>query len=73
MASGAKESGLNNWIKEFLQHNELLQSLPPNAIFIIVMVLIAVLTSLTSNTACAAIVTPVLLGLVRKALNNFLF
>jgi len=64
MAVGAKESGLNNWVKEFLENNETLKTLPGPAILMIVLLFIATLTSVASNTATAAIVTPVLLGLV---------
>lgn len=65
MALGAKESGLNKWVEEFLETNETLKALPGPVILGIVLVFIATLTSVASNTATAAIVTPVLLGLVR--------
>ncbi|XP_021950123.2 solute carrier family 13 member 2 [Folsomia candida] len=63
MALGAKESGLNKWVEEFLETNETLKTLPGPVILGIVLIFIATLTSVASNTATAAIVTPVLLGL----------
>jgi di/tricarboxylate transporter len=50
MALGAKESGLNKWVEEYLENNETLQALPGPAILMIVLVFIATLTSVASNT-----------------------
>lgn len=53
MAVGAKESGLNKFIEEFLETNETLKTLPGPVILMIVLVFIATLTSVASNTATA--------------------
>ncbi|CAL8144256.1 unnamed protein product [Orchesella dallaii] len=88
MALGAKESGLNKSIEEFLENNETLQSLSASMILLTVLFMIAALTSVSSSkfymqksypymyyvhhvlffhyitdTATAAIVVPVLLGM----------
>jgi di/tricarboxylate transporter len=64
MALGAKESGLNKWIGSVLEKNETLQQCPDTVLLLIILFLVAILTTVASNTACAAIVTPVLLGMV---------
>jgi di/tricarboxylate transporter len=50
MALGAKDSGLNKWVEEYLETNETLKALPGPIILMIVLVLIAILTSVASNT-----------------------
>lgn len=66
MALGAKESGLNKWVQEFLENNETLKTLPTPVILLIILFLVATLTSVASNTAVAAIITSLLLGMVRN-------
>lgn len=69
MGVGAKESGLNNWVGDFLASNQTLQECPTAILLLVLLFLIDILTTVASNTACAAIVTPVLLGLVSFILN----
>lgn len=49
MALGAKESGLNKSVEEFLETNEMLQSLSSSMILLTVLVMIAILTSVSSS------------------------
>ena len=63
MALGAKESGLNKWIGKSLEASSALQACPDSLLLALVLVMLATLTTIVSNTACAAILTPVLLGL----------
>ena len=66
MALGAKESGLNKWFGIVLERSETLKECPDSVILLLVLFMIAMLTTVASNTACAAIVTPVLLGMVSQ-------
>lgn len=49
MALGAKESGLNKAIEEFLETNETLQALSSSMILLVVLFMIAALTSVSSS------------------------
>lgn len=49
MARGAKESGLNKAIEEFLENNETLQSFSGPMILLTVLFMIAILTSVSSS------------------------
>lgn len=69
MALAAKESGLNAWFEKILASNEALKTLPNWILLLIILFLISILTTVASNTAVAAIVTPVLLGMVNSPTN----
>jgi len=58
-----KESGLDEAISNFLRHTNELKSLPPSALLAVILVIVACLTTVASNTATAAILSPVLLDL----------
>ena len=60
LAAGFKDSGLSTWLGEHLQG---LASLPPILIVLSICLLVTFLTELTSNTATAQILLPILAAL----------
>jgi sodium-dependent dicarboxylate transporter 2/3/5 len=63
LSKGAKESGLTTEMGEWLRA---LEGLPPSILQLTVMVIIACLTEVASNSATASIVIPILLELSQK-------
>ncbi|CAG7816075.1 unnamed protein product [Allacma fusca] len=60
---GSSKSNLNNWIEEILKQSETLQAFPAPVLLVLMLCMITALTTLASNIATAAIITPVLLKL----------
>jgi len=65
MARGVKASGLNKWVGHILEGSESLAACPDALLLLILLFIIAILTTIASNTACAAILTPILLDMVK--------
>ena len=65
MSDAADASGLSFWIGDQLN---VLKDMDPKSILIIIMVVTALVTELASNTACANVIIPILLTLVRVQL-----
>jgi len=66
MALSTKATGLNAFVGHFLDTSEFIKGLNKEMILLLAIILVAVVTSVASNTATALILSPVLMALALK-------